>query len=478
MKNNKLLKRILDKYSFSGSNSFELKNPANGELICRLEEKSSQFVKDSILVSKHAQNIFKNKLSIERSRLLTKWYDLIIQNIDEFAEIITLESGKPLAEAKIEVHYGANFIQWYAEKAKRIDSRIFDPNMVNAEGRVDYQPVGVVAAITPWNFPFAMITRKAAPAIAAGCSVIVKPSELTPLAAIAAKELFVDAGADENLLQIICGDSKIIGKEFQQSGIVRKITFTGSTRVGKLLMQQAAETVKKISLELGGNAPFIVFKSANLDKAVDGLIAAKLRNAGQVCIAPNRVFVENTIKKEFIKKLKQKVTSLKQGDGFDEKVSIGPLINSAAIEKVQSHINDAIAKGAKLVCGGKVNLELGGNFFEPTILDDMNNKMIASCDETFGPVMAISGFDTEEEVIQKSNDTNYGLASYFFSNDMNQIRRVRSHLEYGMVGINSGVISTEKAPFGGIKESGLGREGSDEGIYEFLEARYSMQQYS
>ncbi|API87728.1 NAD-dependent succinate-semialdehyde dehydrogenase [Francisella uliginis] len=474
---NKLLKKVLQKYSYTGKNSFELINPATGELICQLEQKSSQYVKDSILVSKHTQNVFKEKCAIDKSKILSKWYDLVIENIDYLAEIITLESGKPLAESKGEVQYGANFIRWYAEKANRIDSRIYDPNIKDAEGRVDYQPVGVVAAITPWNFPFAMITRKAAPAIAAGCSVILKPSELTPLAAFAARELLIEAGADENLLQVVCGDSKIIGKEFQQSDIVRKITFTGSTKVGKLLMQQAADTVKKISLELGGNAPFIVFEGADLEKAIQGILASKIRNAGQVCIAPNRIFVQNSIRKEFVAKLKQVIEGLKQGNGLEQDVKVGPLINNAAVEKVLSHVNDALVKGAELVCGGKVNLELGGNFFEPTILDNMQDSMVASCEETFGPVIAIFGFDTEDEVIQRSNNTKYGLASYFFSNDMNQIRRVRNTLEYGMVGINSGVISSEKAPFGGIKQSGLGREGSDDGIYEFLEAKYSLQSF-
>ncbi|AIT09707.1 succinate-semialdehyde dehydrogenase [Candidatus Francisella endociliophora] len=474
---NKLLEKVIKKYSFNGDENFELKNPATDELICKLEAKSAEYVRDNILVSKHAQNIFKDTLSIEKSKLLAKWYELVMENIDELAEIITLESGKPLEEAKGEVKYGANFIQWYAEKAKRIDSRVFDPNVENAEGRVDYQPVGVVAAITPWNFPFAMITRKVAPAIAAGCSVILKPSELTPLAAFAARELFIEAGADESLLQVICGDSSIIGKEFQQSDVVRKITFTGSTKVGKLLMKQSADTVKKISLELGGNAPFIVFESADLDKAVEGLVASKIRNAGQVCIAPNRVFVDSKIKKDFITKLEVAIKNLKQGNGLENGVKIGPLINKSAVEKVQSHVNDALSKGAELVCGGRVNLELGGNFFEPTILDNMQDTMISSCEETFGPVIAIFSFDKEDEVIQRSNNTSYGLASYFYSSDMNQIRRVKSALEYGMVGINIGSISSEKAPFGGVKESGLGREGSDDGIYEFLEAKYSLQSF-
>lgn len=477
MRNNKLLKRITKKYQYTGANNFKVTNPATDETICVLEEKSVEYVRDSILASKHTQNIFKNTVAIEKFKILARWYDLVIQNIDELAEIITLESGKPLAESKGEVQYGANFILWYAEKAKRVDSRVFDPNVESAEGRVDYQPVGVVAAITPWNFPFAMITRKVAPAIAAGCSVVLKPSELTPLSAFAARELLIEADADENLLQVICGDSSVIGKELQKSNIVRKITFTGSTKVGKLLMQQAADTVKKISLELGGNAPFIVFESADIDKAVEGLITAKIRNAGQVCIAPNRIFVDNKIKKDFVTKLEKAVLSLKQGNGLDDRVKVGPLINSSAKEKVQSHLNDALAKGAELVCGGRVNLELGGNFFEPTILDNMTDDMVASCEETFGPVIAIFSFDTEEDVIQRSNNTIYGLASYFFSNDMNQIRRVKSVLEYGMVGINTGNISSEKAPFGGVKESGIGREGSDDGIYEFMEAKYSLQSF-
>ncbi|QIV96683.1 succinate-semialdehyde dehydrogenase/glutarate-semialdehyde dehydrogenase [Allofrancisella inopinata] len=478
MLDNKLLTRVINRYSFHGINSFEVINPATDELICKLEAKDTEYIQKSINSSKQAQNSSRQQLATERSKLLSRWYDLIVKNADELAQIITLESGKPLTEAKSEILYGANFIQWYAEKAKRIDSRIFEPNFGNVEGRVDYQPVGVVAAITPWNFPIAMVTRKVAPAIAAGCSVILKPSALTPLTAFAVRELLIDTSADENLLQVICGDSSIIGKEFQHSSIIRKITFTGSTKVGKLLMQQAAETVKKVSLELGGNAPFIVFESANLEKAVEGLIAAKIRNAGQVCVAPNRVFVQKNIKAEFMSKLKKAIAKLKQGNGLDNDVQIGPLINESAVEKVQVHIADAVSKGAKIVYGGQINPKLGGKFFEPTILDNMTDQMVASCEETFGPVITIFDFDTEKEVLEKANNTNYGLASYFFSNDINQIRRVRIALEYGMIGINTGLISNEKAPFGGIKESGLGREGSDEGIYEFLEAKYSMQSFA
>jgi succinate-semialdehyde dehydrogenase/glutarate-semialdehyde dehydrogenase len=475
---NKLLQKILNKYSFSGKSSFELRNPATDELICSLEEKSADYTQKAIAKSKDAQAIFKNTSSKSKSELLYRWYSLMMQHFDVIAEIITIESGKPLAESKGELQYGANFIKWYAEKANRIDGRVFDPNLENMEGRVDYQPVGVVAAITPWNFPFAMITRKVAPAIAAGCSVVLKPSELTPLSAFVCKELFVEAGGDEDLLQIVCGDSKTIGKEFMESKLVRKITFTGSTRVGKLLMQQAADTVKKVSLELGGNAPFIVFENADIVKAIIGLISAKIRNAGQVCIAPNRVFVAKSIKEIFMTKLTSAVSELKLGNGLDDGVKIGPLINDSAVKKVQSHIDDAISKGAKLVYGGEIDEKLGGKFFKPTIIDNVTDEMLVSCDETFGPLIAIFEFDNEAEVIERANNTNYGLASYFFSEDMAQIRRVRSQLEYGMIGINTGVISSEKAPFGGMKESGLGREGSDDGIYEFMEAKYSLQKFS
>ena len=477
MKQNKLLQKILNKYSYNEANSFELRNPATNERIVKLESKSSDYVSHCIQHSAKAQKQFKDTSSNYKSELLERWYDLLVQNIDNLAEIITIESGKPLAESEGEIQYGANFVKWYAEKAKRIDGRLFDTNLANSEGRVDYQPVGVVGAITPWNFPFAMITRKVAPAIAAGCSVVLKPSELTPLSAFACRELFIEAGGEENLFHIACGDSKTIGKELLESKVIRKITFTGSTRVGKLLMQQAADSVKKISLELGGNAPFIVFERADIDKAVAGLIAAKIRNAGQVCIAANRVFVQRSVKEEFVNKLTAEVANLKLGNGLDEGVKVGPLINDAAVEKVQAHIDDAISKGGKLIHGGKVDDKLGGRFFTPTIITNVTDDMLVSSDETFGPLIAIFDFENEDEVIERANNTSYGLASYFFSEDMEQIRRVRNQLEYGMVGINTGLISSEKAPFGGIKESGLGREGSDDGIYEFMEAKYSLQSF-
>ena len=478
MENNKLLQQIVSKHSHVDNASSEVRNPATDEIICSLEGKSAEYTQGIISKSKNAQEIFKKTSSQLKSELLYNWYGLIMQYFDNIAEIITIESGKPLAESKSELQYGANFIKWYAEKANRIDGRVFDPNFDDIEGRVDYQPVGVVAAITPWNFPFAMITRKVAPAIAAGCSVVLKPASLTPLSAFVCKELFVEAGGADDLFHVVCGDSKAIGKEFMESNLVRKVTFTGSTGIGKLLMQQSADTVKKISLELGGNAPFIVFDSADIKKAVSGLISAKIRNAGQVCIAPNRVFVAKNVKEIFIKKLTATVREIKLGNGLDKDVKVGPLISDSAVKKVQSHIDDAIAKGAKLIYGSSVDEKLGGKFFKPTILDSMTDEMLVSCDETFGPLIAIFEFDNEVEVIERSNNTNYGLASYFFSEDMAQIRRVRSQLEYGMIGINTGLISSEKAPFGGIKESGLGREGSDDGIYEFMEAKYSLQSFS
>ena len=476
MKQNKLLQKVLGKYSHNQSDSFELRDPATDELIVKLESQSSCYVKDCIQYAEDAQKQFKDTSCQHKSELLERWYDLLVKNIDNLAEILTIESGKPLAESKGEIQYGANFVKWYAEKAKRIDGRIFELNLAS-EGRVDYQPIGVVGAITPWNFPFAMITRKVAPAIAAGCSVVLKPSELTPLSAFACRELFIEAGGDEALFHIACGDSKVIGKELLESKIIRKITFTGSTRVGKLLMKQAVDSVKKVSLELGGNAPFIIFQQADIDKAVAGFIAAKIRNAGQVCIAPNRVFVQKNIKEEFVSKLTAEVANLKLGNGLDEGVKVGPLINDVAVEKVQTHIDDAISKGSKLIYGGRVDITLGGRFFTPTIITNVTDDMIVSRDETFGPLIAILDFENEDEVIERANNTNYGLASYFFSEDIAQIRRVRNQLEYGMVGINTGIISSEKAPFGGIKESGVGREGSDDGIYEFMEVKYSLQSF-
>jgi succinate-semialdehyde dehydrogenase/glutarate-semialdehyde dehydrogenase len=478
MQNNNILQNIIKKYGCDSSQkSFEVINPATNEKIITLLSMSGDDTNKLIEKSLLAQKKYTKLPPAEKSKLLRDLYNLIIKNIDELAEIITIENGKPLAEAKGEVNYGASFIEWYAEKAKRIDSRVFQHNsMANVEGRVDYQPVGVVAAITPWNFPFAMITRKLAPALASGCSMVIKPSELTPLSALALRELAIEVGFDKDLFTVVYGDSKIIGAEMTSNKIVKKITFTGSTNVGKLLLSQSADSVKKISLELGGNAPLIIFDSADIQKAVTGIMIAKFRNAGQVCIAPNRVFVQESVKMEFIKQLVSELKKVKVGNGLEVHTTMGPLINIQAVEKAKKHMADAVGKGANIVFGGESH-SLGGTFFEPTILDNMTDDMLTSCEEIFAPVVAVFSFTTEDEVIQRANNTPYGLASYFFTEDYKQIQRVRNQIEAGMVGINTGMLSVENAPFGGIKESGLGREGSDEGIYEFMEAKYSLQNF-
>ncbi|APC96311.1 NAD-dependent succinate-semialdehyde dehydrogenase [Francisella frigiditurris] len=472
---NILLTKVVKK--FNVKEGFEVINPVNKDKLATIANNTNIEIKESIRKAKNTQKEWNRFLQKEKSKILRKWYELLIQNIDDLAQIITLESGKPLLEARAEVNYSAGFIEWYAEKAKRIDGKLISSPFPNTEIKVTYEPVGVVAAIAPWNFPLAMITRKIAPAFAAGCAVVVKPSELTPLSALAAKILAEEAGIPKNLFQVVCGDSKEIGKEMTSNIDVRKITFTGSTRIGKLLMSQSSQNVKKISLELGGNAPFIVFDTADIDVAVKALLVSKFRNAGQVCIAPNRIFVQENIKPKFIKILISEVSKLKVGNGLEEGVIVGPLISDQAITKVKTHIKNAVDNGAKVILGGKSH-ELGGTFFEPTVIDGMTDNMQTSCEEVFGPVVNIYTFKTEEEAITRANNTPYGLASYFFSNDVKQIERVRNAIEAGMIGINFGVLSTESAPFGGVKESGLGREGSDDGIYEFLEPKYSMQSFN
>ena len=477
---NFLLKEIMERFGIKQGyeNSFDVVNPATGEKIAALPNNDKGEVSKAIDKAYSAQQEWQNLSAKEKSIILRKWFDLFNENADFLAEIITLECGKPLAEAKGEVAYSASFIEWYAEKAKRIGGKIIDSPYHDTQIQVTYEPVGVVAAVTPWNFPLAMIARKVAPAFAAGCGVVVKPSELTPLSAFAAKILAEKAGIPEHLLQIVCNvDAKEIGQELTSNTKVKKLTFTGSTKVGKLLMAQSAHNVKKVSLELGGNAPFIVFDSTDVATAVKGLMVTKfIRNAGQVCIAANRIFVQEGIKDEFIRALKEAVSKVKVGNGFDEGVTLGPLINKQAVEKVKKHIADAVEKGAKIITGGKPH-KLGQTFFEPTIIDKMSDDMLSNCEEIFGPVACLYSFKTEEEVIERSNNTPYGLASYFFSNDVKQINRARKALQSGMIGINTGILSTESAPFGGIKESGLGREGSDDGIYEFLEAKYCMESF-
>ena len=473
---NKILNDIVTRY---GCNSgFDVTNPATNEKIITLANNSKDDVVQYINKAHNSQKEWQSMTAKQRSQILRKWFDLLIEHTDELAEIITIECGKPLTESKGEVAYASSFVEWYAEKAKRIDGKLMDTAFPNTEAKVTYEPIGLVAAVTPWNFPLAMVTRKLAPALAAGCGVIIKPSEFTPLSTLAAKILAEKAGIPTDSFQVVCNqNSKDIGLELTTNKKVKKITFTGSTAVGKLLMMQSSTTIKQVALELGGNAPFIVFESADINIAVNSLMMSKFRNAGQVCIAPNRIFVQESIKTEFVEALKVAVNNLKVGDGLTEGITIGPLINKSSVAKIEKHIRNSLDNGARVILGGKPH-ELGGTFFEPTIIDNMSDDMLTSCEEIFGPVVSVYTFKTEDEVINRVNNTPFGLASYFYSNDVNQIQRVRTNLEVGMVGINTGVLSNESAPFGGIKESGLGREGSDDGIYEFLEAKYSMQSFS
>lgn len=408
----------------------------------------------------------------KRARLLRNWYDLIYKNTDDLARLLTLEQGKPLAEAKGEILYGASFVEWFAEEAKRVYGDVIPSHMDNSKIVVIKQPIGVVAAITPWNFPNAMITRKIAPALAAGCTVIVKPAEDTPLSALALAELAEKAGIPKGVINIVTTSNPAeVGEELSYNPLVRKLSFTGSTDVGKILMRQCADTVKKMSLELGGNAPFIIFDDADIDAAVQGAIIAKYRNSGQTCICANRIFAQEGIYDEFVEKFSKAVSQQKVGNGFDEGITIGPLINDSAMVKVEKLMNDAIDKGAKIEIGGEKH-DLGKTFYKPTVLSNVNIDMAIHREEIFGPIAPVFKFTTEEEVIKMANDTEYGLAAYFYGRDIGQVWRVAEGLEYGMVGINTGAISTTVAPFGGIKHSGFGREGSKYGIDEFLEIKY------
>jgi succinate-semialdehyde dehydrogenase/glutarate-semialdehyde dehydrogenase len=407
----------------------------------------------------------------ERAVILRRWYELIMANQEDLARLMTAEQGKPLAEARGEVSYGAAFVEWFAEEAKRIYGDTIPQHQADKRLVVTKEPVGVVASITPWNFPIAMITRKCAPALAAGCTVVAKPAAMTPFCALALAELGERAGIPAGVFNVVTGSASAIGGEMTSNPIVRKLTFTGSTEIGKTLMQQCAGTVKKISLELGGNAPFIVFDDADLDAAVDGAIASKYRNTGQTCVCANRILVQNGVYDAFTARLAQAVSGLKVADGFTEGAQLGPLINIEAVEKVEAHIADATSKGARIVIGGQRH-PLGGNFFAPTILADVTPDMVVSREETFGPVAPLYRFETDADAIRLANDTEFGLASYFYSRDIGRIWRAAEALEYGIVGINTGLISTEVAPFGGMKESGIGREGSKYGIEEFLEIKY------
>jgi succinate-semialdehyde dehydrogenase/glutarate-semialdehyde dehydrogenase len=448
-------------------------NPANGAEIARVPDVGAEGARAAIDAANRAFGPWRDLLAKERSALLRRWFELIIEHTEPLAALMTAEQGKPLSEARGEVVYGASFVEFFAEQAKRIYGETIPSHRTNGRILVIKQPIGVVAAITPWNFPLAMITCKVAPAIAAGCTVVVKPAEDTPLTALALAELAHRAGIPKGVFNVITGDAPPIGRELTESPIVRMIAFTGSTEVGKLLMRQAASTVKKVALELGGNAPFIVFDDADLDKAVEDAIASKFRNMGQTCVCANRILVQDGVYDAFAEKLAAKVGQMKVGPGDEPGVVQGPLINKAGIEKVEAHVKDAVAKGAKVLTGGKPHA-LGGTFYEPTVLTGATTEMALTREETFGPVAPLFRFHSEEEAIKLANDTPFGLAAYFHARDIGRVWRVAEKLEYGIIGINEGIISTEVAPFGGVKESGLGREGSHHGIEEFVEIKYML----
>lgn len=444
-------------------------NPATGELITEIPHLSAEEIPAVIEASKVAQKKWAALPAKERSIILRVWFNLMLENIDDLALLMTTEQGKPLSEARGEITYAASFIEWFAEEAKRIYGDNIPAPRADQRLSVIRQPIGVTAAITPWNFPAAMITRKAAPALAAGCSMIVRPADLTPLTALAIGELAQRAGIPPGVFQVVTGSASKIGKVLTDSNVVSKLSFTGSTEVGRLLMAQCADTIKKVSLELGGNAPFIVFDDADLDKAVEGAMASKYRNAGQTCVCANRILVQRDVYDAFAAKLTEKVKDLKVGNGAEAGTDIGPMIEEKAILKVEEHIKDAVSKGATLIYGGE---RLGGLFISPAILTGVTPNMNVAQEETFGPLAPLFVFDTEEEAITMANDTIFGLAAYFYTRDHARMVRVSEALEYGMVGHNTGLISNEVAPFGGVKQSGLGREGSKYGIEDYLEMKY------
>ena len=451
--------------------TIQVTNPANSAVLGTIPNMGAAETRRAIEAANAALPAWRAKLAKERSLILRRWFDLMMANQEDLARIMTAEQGKPLAEARGEIAYAAAFIEWFAEEAKRIYGDTIPTYQADKRVVVIKQPVGVCAAITPWNFPSAMITRKAGPALAAGCTMVLKPATATPYSALALAELAERAGVPKGVFSVLTGSATAIGGELTGNPIVRKLTFTGSTEIGKVLMQQCAGTVKKVSLELGGNAPFIVFDDADLDAAAEGAIASKYRNAGQTCVCANRLLVQDKVYDAFAAKLAEKVKALKVGDGFEAGVNQGPLIDAAAVAKVEEHISDAVAKGAKVLAGGKRHA-LGGTYFEPTILTGVTTAMKVTKEETFGPVAPLFRFKDEAEAIRMANDTEYGLASYFYSRDLGRVWRVGEALEYGMIGINTGLISTEVAPFGGVKESGLGREGSLYGIDEYIEIKY------
>ncbi len=458
----------------SGGGVVAVSDPATGRVIGTVPDMGAADTRQAIELAEAAWDGWRSRTGKERAAVLRRWFDLMMANSDDLAAIMTAEQGKPLAEAKGEIAYGASFIEWFAEEAKRSYGDVIPHHQDGKRIIVIRQPVGVVAAITPWNFPNAMITRKAGPALAAGCPIVIKPAKLTPFSALAMGELATRAGIPAGVFNVVTGvNSAEIGHEMTTSPIVRKVTFTGSTGIGKILMQQSASTVKKISLELGGNAPLIIFDDADLDAAVDGAIACKFRNAGQTCVCANRVFVQDGIYDAFARKFADAVSAMKMGNGFDEGVLIGPMIEPAAVDKAEEHVQDAVAKGAAVAVGGGRS-DIGTLFYTPTVLTDATSDMAIFREETFGPVAPLFRFKDEADVIAMANDTEFGLASYFYARDLGRVWRVAEALEYGMVAVNEGILSTEVAPFGGVKESGLGREGSRYGLDEYLELKYIL----
>jgi succinate-semialdehyde dehydrogenase/glutarate-semialdehyde dehydrogenase len=451
--------------------TIDVDNPATGEIIGTVPKCGAAETRAAIDAAERALPAWRKKTAKERAAVVRRWYELVLESQEDLARLMTIEQGKPLTESKGEVIYAASFLEWFAEEAKRVYGDTIPGYEADKRILVIKQPIGVVACITPWNFPLAMITRKAGPALASGCTVVLKPASQTPFSALALAELAERAGVPKGVLNVVTGSASEIGGEMTSNPIVKKLSFTGSTEVGKLLMEQCARTVKKVSLELGGNAPFIVFDDADIDAAVEGAMASKYRNNGQTCVCVNRIYVQDSVYDAFAKKLSAAVAKLSPMNGLEPGATQGPLIDDKAVAKIEEHIEDATKKGAKVVVGGRRH-ERGGRFFQPTVLVDVTSSMMVAREETFGPVAPLFRFKTEEEAVGMANDTEFGLAAYFYGRDIGRVWRVAEALESGMVGINTGIISTEVAPFGGVKESGLGREGSKYGIEEFLEIKY------